>query len=288
MEDGMFGRDRFWSNATGQVKAQHAARVPTGLKLAYATYMAVLVPVYWHYYGPTNFLYFCDVALILTLIAIWREDALLVSMCAVGIVLPQMFWVADFLAHAGGYSLTGMTDYMFDATRSLFLRLLSLFHGWLPFLLIYLVWKIGYDRRALGCWTGLAWALLLICFFLMPPPTPDAGLTPVNINYVWGMSDRAAQSWVPPYVWLAGLLIGLPLLVYAPTHFALARIMPVVGLAPSIQREVPNARRQPRPRHPWSRLRKIVGVWPIAVAVVADRDGSGPSDRQGKPAGGFE
>jgi hypothetical protein len=104
---------------------QHESRVPTGLKLAYTAYMAVLIPVYWHYYGPTNFLYFCDVALIFTLVAIWREDALLASMCSIGIVLPQMFWVADFLGRAAGYSLTGMTDYMFDASHSLFLRLLS-------------------------------------------------------------------------------------------------------------------------------------------------------------------
>ena len=282
----MFWTDRFQPNATGQVTL-HASRVPTALKLAYTAYVAVLVPVYWHYYGPTNFLYFCDVALILTLIAIWREDALLVSMCSVGIVLPQMFWVADFLGHAAGYSLTGMTDYMFDATHSLFLRLLSLFHGWLPFLLIYLVWKIGYDRRALGCWTGLAWALLLTCFFLMPPPTPDAGLTPVNINYVWGMSDSGAQSWVPPYVWFAGLLIGLPLLVYAPTHFALVRIMPVAQPAPSIRREARDARQQPRPHLPRSRPGKIVGVSPIAVTVVADKDISAPSDHQSKPGGGF-
>jgi len=222
----MLWADRVPSNATGQVMTQTASRVPIGLKLAYTAFMAVLIPVYWHYYGPTNFLYFCDVALILTLVAIWREDALIVSMCAVGIVLPQMFWVADFLGHAAGYSLTGMTDYMFDADHSLFLRLLSLFHGWLPFLLIYLVWKIGYDRRALSWWTGLTWVLLPVCFFLMPPPTPDAGLTPVNINYVWGTSDSAAQPWVPPYVWFMGLLVGLPLLVFAPTHFVLARMMP--------------------------------------------------------------
>ena len=37
------------------------------LKVAYTAFMAVLVPVYWHHYGPTNFLYFCDVALFLTL-----------------------------------------------------------------------------------------------------------------------------------------------------------------------------------------------------------------------------
>jgi hypothetical protein len=203
-----------------------ATRLPLALKLAYTGYMAVLIPVYWHYYGPTNFLYFCDVAMILTLVAIWPENALLISMCTVGVLLPQAYWVVDFLVNAAGFSLTGMTDYMFDANHSLLLRLLSLFHGWLPFLLLYLVWRIGYDRRAFLRWTVLAWALLLICFFLMPPPTPHPGLTPVNINYVWGLSDTAAQTWVPSYVWFGGLMIGMPLLVFAPTHMLLARIMP--------------------------------------------------------------
>jgi hypothetical protein len=201
-------------------------RVPIGLKIAYSAFMAVLVPVYWHNYGPTNFLYFCDVALILTLIAIWPENALLISACAVGILVPQAVWVVDFLVRSTGTSLTGMTDYMFDADHSVFLRALSLFHGWLPFLLIYLVWRIGYDRRAFWTWTALAWVLLIVCFFLMPPPTANPGLTPVNINYVWGLRDTVAQTWVPPYVWFAALLIGLPLLAFAPTHFLLARVMP--------------------------------------------------------------
>ena len=42
-------------------------RVPLWLKLAYTAFMAILVPVYLYYYGPTNFLYFCDVALFLGL-----------------------------------------------------------------------------------------------------------------------------------------------------------------------------------------------------------------------------
>ena len=205
---------------------QTASRVPLWLKVAYTAFMAVLVPVYWHYYGPTNFLYFCDVALILTLIAVWPENALLISMCTVGILVPQTVWVIDFGAGLAGFQLTGMTNYMFDASHSLFLRLLSLFHGWLPFLLVYLVWRTGYDRRAFWSWTVLSWALLFICFFAMPPPTPDAGLTPVNINYVWGLSDTAAQTWMPPYVWFAGMLVGLPLVAYAPVHFLLARFMP--------------------------------------------------------------
>lgn len=196
------------------------------LKLAYTAFMAVLVPVYWHYYGPTNFLYFCDAALFLTLAGIWLESPLLISMCCVGILAPQALWVADFLATFLGHPITGMTAYMFQADHSLFLRGLSFFHGWLPFLLAYLVWRLGYDRRGLLAWTGLAWALILVCFFLMPGPNPNAGLTPVNINYVWGMSDAAAQTWMPAYAWLAVLFVGMPLLLFLPTHFILVKFIP--------------------------------------------------------------
>jgi hypothetical protein len=200
--------------------------VPLALKIAYTAFTAVLVPVYWHYYGPTNFLYFCDVALFLTLAGIWLENSLLVSMCAVGILASQTLWVVDFVANIFGVPVTGITDYMFKHENSLFLRGLSLFHGWLPFLLIYLVWRLGYDRRALVGWTVLAWALVLICFFFMPPPNPNPGLTPVNINYVWGFSDNAAQTWVHPYVWVAGLMVGMPLILFAPVHYLLLRVRP--------------------------------------------------------------
>ena len=45
-------------------------------------------------------------------------------------------WLVDFIRSAVGYPVVGMTAYMFDAKNSLFLRGLSLFHGWLPFLLL--------------------------------------------------------------------------------------------------------------------------------------------------------
>jgi hypothetical protein len=140
--------------------------------------------------------------------------------------VPQAVWVIDFAAGLACFQLTGMTNYMFDSSHSLFLRLLSLFHGWLPFLLVYLVWRTGYDRRGFWSWTVLSWGLLFICFFFMPPPTPNPGLTPVNINYVWGLSDTAAQTWMPPYVWFGGMLVGLPLIAFAPVHLLLARFMP--------------------------------------------------------------
>ena len=67
-----------------------------------------------------------------------------------------MLWCLDFLVELCGGRLTGLTAYMADPNRSLFLRGLSLFHGWLPFLVYYLVKKLGYDRRALVGWIAIA------------------------------------------------------------------------------------------------------------------------------------
>lgn len=205
--------------------ARGPARLPLALKIGYTAFMAVLVPVYWVNYGPSNFLYFCDVALFLTLVALWTENAFLASMAAVGILLPQMAWCADFAAHLAGFKITGMTDYMFDSERSLFLRGLSLFHGWLPFLLVFLVARLGFDRRGLKAWTVTAWGLMLFSYFFLPRPgavlaNPKAA---VNVNYVFGMSDEVAQTWMPELAWLSLLLIGLPTLIYLPTQLAMKK-----------------------------------------------------------------
>src|SRR5712672_627010 len=101
---------------------QPKSKIPMGLKLAFTAFMAVLVPVYLHNYGATNFLYFCDTALLLTLISIWTENSLPVSMAAVGILIPQFFWCVDFFYQLLGFRLTGLTGYMFDSQTSLFLR----------------------------------------------------------------------------------------------------------------------------------------------------------------------
>jgi hypothetical protein len=200
-------------------------QIPIWWKIAYSAFVAVLAPVYLYYYGPTNFLYFCDIALLLTLVGIWTEDSLLLSMCAVGILAVQAIWIGDFVGHMVGYPMLGITDYMFESHRSLFLRGLSLFHGWLPLFLIFLVWRVGYNPCAFSAWTALSSVVLLICFLFMPPPNPNPGLMPVNINYVWGFSDHAPQTWVPAAAWLLGLIFGLPIFAYVPAHLLLSRFM---------------------------------------------------------------
>jgi hypothetical protein len=185
-----------------------------------------MIPVYWINYGPTNFLYFCDVALLLTLVGMWKENALLISLPAVGILLPQALWCTDFLVQAFGGRLTGMTGYMFDENRSLFLRGLSLFHGWLPFLLVYLVRKLGYDRRALIGWSLIAVLLCLIAYFLLPAAgaTLENPNTPRNINYVFGMDDAQPQQWMPQLAYLGTWMVALVGIVFIPTHYLLSLI----------------------------------------------------------------
>jgi hypothetical protein len=195
-------------------------KVHLTVKIAYTLFLAILLPQYWLDYGPTNFLYFCDVALFLTLLAVWTERPIWASASCVGILLPQTVWMVDFLSTLAGNPLLGMTQYMFDDGIPLFTRGLSFFHFWLPIFLIYLVYRLGYDRRALLLWTILALILLPVCYFFLPAPPPPAENPnlPVNVNYVYGFSDDAPQSWVPPGFWLGILMIGLPLLVFWPTH----------------------------------------------------------------------
>jgi hypothetical protein len=192
-------------------------QIPVAVKLAYTLFVAVLVPNYWQAYSPWTFLYFCDVALLLTLPALWLESPILMSMPAVGLTLPQLLWVVDFVS---GSRLTGMTSYMYDAKLPLLVRGLSTFHGWLPFLMVWGVWRLGYDRRALAGWTLISTAVLLCSFFLAPaPPAPtnNPGLA-VNINYVHGLSYTEPQTIMPPLLWLTVMIVGFPVVFYLPAH----------------------------------------------------------------------
>lgn len=199
--------------------------IPLAIKIIFTVFMAVLLPVYLHDYGPTNFLYFCDIALLITLYGVWAESSLAISMAAVGILVPQVFWCLDFVWQIFAPH-DGMTAYMFDARKSLFLRGLSFFHGWLPFLLVYLVSRLGYNYRALKTWTLLGWSLGLVCFFFLPPAgalLADPN-TPLNVNYVFGLDDAHPQTWMPQPLFLLVYMLVLLLVAYVPAHLILSRL----------------------------------------------------------------
>jgi len=148
-------------------------------------------------------------------------------------VVDYFFEFASWLGVGGekGVHLTGMTKYMFVAESSFFLRFLSFFHFWLVFLLIYLVWCVGYDKRGLALWTGIAWVLLTICYAWMPGCSPAADRDPnlpVNINYVHNIaSDEEPQKWMEPNLYFAAYQ-GCLVVIYVATHFLLWSVMPGV------------------------------------------------------------
>jgi hypothetical protein len=201
-------------------------KIPLAAKVAGTVFLAILVPVYLHTYGPTNFLWFCDAALMLTVAGMWLENSLLISMCAVGILLPQCVWLADFGSHLLGFHLLGLTGYMFDHQLPLFTRGLSLFHGWLPILLVWLLFRLGYDRRALSAWSCLAVGLVLVCYFFTPPAGahPDDPNIPINLNYVYGFNDQQPQHWINQNLYVVLLLGVLWLVAFLPTHLVLHKI----------------------------------------------------------------
>ncbi len=119
-----------------------------GIKVGYTLFLLVLVPVYWAHYGPKNFLWFSDIALLTTGATLWLESPLLASMMMLAVLLPELAWNLDFFGRLlTGHGMFGMSAYMFDARTPRYLRALSLFHVPLPVGLVWLVTRLGYDRR---------------------------------------------------------------------------------------------------------------------------------------------
>ena len=189
-------------------------RVPPWLKLLWTVWVAVWIPVYWKHYGAQNFLYFCDLGNLFILAALWLESAFLFSWQAVGLLVFQTLYTIDLMvALATGTSPLGATSYMFDPHLALFVRLLSLFHVVTPPLLLWAVWRLGYDKRAWQYHVLMTWIVVPINYFWRPQ---------FNVNWARGWSFSEQHAFTGP-AYLATYLIVVPLVVYLPTHLLLRR-----------------------------------------------------------------
>jgi hypothetical protein len=190
--------------------------IPLWIKLAYTLFVAVTVAVYAVKWGPGNFLWFSDIALIGTVPALWLESGLLAGMMTIAILLPEILWNLSFFVRlATRRRVSGLTDYMFDRSKPLYLRAVSLFHVFLPVLLVWMISRLGYERRALVAQTILAWVVLPLSYWLTKPEE--------NVNWVRGFNN-GLQKRVRPTVYLGLLMIGFPVLLYLPTHFLLVTL----------------------------------------------------------------
>jgi len=201
------GRDRIRQLLAGR------GLIPIWLKVPYTAFLCLMAPIYWQGYGPTVFLWACDIALVMLLIALWREQALPNSMMAIGVLPFELIWIVDF---AFGSRLIGMASYMFDATLPLYLRAFSLYHLVVPVIMIFLLRRLGYDRRALVAQTLLICVVLPATYLLTDPAD--------NINLVFG-PGKEAQTAIHPLLYLALEMVLLPLVVCLPMHLLLRRLV---------------------------------------------------------------
>jgi hypothetical protein len=187
-------------------------RVPLWLKIVWSLWLIVWAPVYWHRYGLQNFLFFCDIGNVLIGIGLWLESGLIFSWVACGLLLFQTLYTVDLSgALITGHHLIGGTEYMFDPYLPLWTRLLSLFHVVTPFVLLWGIRTLGYDRRGWKLQTLTTWIVVPINFFWRPEE---------DVNWARGLFFHE-QHTLPGFVYLLGYLILVPLCVYLPTHWLL-------------------------------------------------------------------
>lgn len=195
--------------------------IPLGLKVIYALFVCALVPIYWRQYGPANFLWFSDIALLVLVPALWLENALLVSMLAISVVFFEAVWIVDFFFRlATGKSLIGLSAYMFDLKVPLFIRGLSCFHIVLPLLLLWMLYRLGYDQRAFG------WQIIVALVIL--PLSYLVSNAQENVNWVYGFGENPRRI-LPAPLFVILLMLLFPLVVYLPTHLLFARIFRAAG-----------------------------------------------------------
>jgi hypothetical protein len=218
--------------------------VPLWLKLAYSAFVVVHVVINWHYYGPLAFLWSCDIAVITLLLGIWLESRLLVSIEGVAILFPLALWGIDLVYRVfrgRGHYLLGFAGYMFDPRVPWQIRLLSSFHVWLPIILIYLLARLGYDRRAFSIQCLIVTVLMVTCR-LVSPPQPASHIHPnVNLNWVYGPSDSAPQHAIPSGAYLVIMIVAYQLAIYLPTHLVLTAVFGPATSRPTLDAPVASA-----------------------------------------------
>ena len=211
-------------------------KIPLAAKVAGTAFLAVLVPVYLHTYGPTNFLWFCDAALILTVAGMWLESSLLISMCAVGILLPQCLWLADFGSNLLGFHFLNLTGYMFDAICRFSPAGFRFFMAGCPCCSSgsWFAWATINEL----CLPGPSWPqgwCSSATFLLRPPapiwPTPTSPSTSIMFT----VSTTSSRKTGSTKTFMSSLWLGvLWLVAFLPTHLALRKIFaappPAAGL----------------------------------------------------------
>ena len=183
------------------------------LKWLYTAFMIFYLPIFWLGYGPQNFLWLSSILLIITYTATLLESPFLASIAALSGLFYELLWILDFLytliALPAGLPL-GFTAYVFDPNLSILLKALALYHLVLPPLLLFLIFRLGYDKRAWPYSLILLWSVFFASWLFTDPA--------LNINLVFSYAEYNLPIAGLPFQLLLCLV---SLCVVLGTHFVL-------------------------------------------------------------------
>jgi hypothetical protein len=188
---------------------------PLWLKIAAAAYLCGFIIIQAYNFGFSNFLWFSCLGLIGMTFALLFESRKLASMMLLMVFIPdEIIWGSDFFtALVTGWHPFGATAYMFDAQYALFIRTMSLFHIVVPIVLVWMVYKLRYDRLAFLAQSLFSAVIFVVTYNVTEPAS--------NINCVFSYSVETPQTLVHPWLYLAFLMIATPLVFYLPVHLLL-------------------------------------------------------------------
>lgn len=182
--------------------------------------MIILIPAYWYFYGFKNFLWLSDIGLFLTVLALWTNSVLLMSIAAVEMFFFELIWNLDFcLILFFNINKIKLADYMFDPKYPIGLRFLSFFHIFMPIIWVLYLHSFGYDSSALYYATILFWTILLLTYFFTDPAE--------NINWVFWPKNHKLK--ISQFSWLILLAICFPLFDFLPTHYLFLKLFNVIN-----------------------------------------------------------
>jgi len=191
--------------------------IPVWLRWIALVWLMFWVVVYARYWGLANFMHLCDIAVVLSSLGLWSNNRLLISSQAVASLLADTAWGLDagwrfFL----GRHLVGGTEYLFDARFPLWVRLLSLYHLVMPLLLLWALYRVGYDRRGWALQSAITLPALVGARFTSPA---------ANVNFVF-RDPVFHRAWTPAPAYLAVLFLLMVFVAYFPAHALFKRLFP--------------------------------------------------------------
>ena len=205
------------SKATTAPMPAKRTRFPGWVRWGAIVWLAFWIPVYWRAWGAANFVHLCDIAVILTCIGLWTNNALLISSQAVSALVVDVMWSLDAISAAAlGRHIFGGTEYLFDPSHALWVRMISLYHVAIVAVLLWALSRAGYDRRG---WALQAW--IVAAAFVAARFTP--AVQNINFAYQLPVVDKPFGA-APLHV--AASVAFMIFVVYWPTHRALRKIFP--------------------------------------------------------------